>query len=49
MIYFGITKDNYSEVARDIFIKSIYTLTTLDKVCIKNDEIEEELNTDQKA
>lgn len=49
MIYFGITKDNYSEVARDIFIKSIYTLTTLDKVFIKNDEIEEELNTDQKA
>lgn len=29
--YFGIREDNYIEVAKDIFIKSIYTLNTLER------------------
>ena len=39
--FFNITNDNYTEVAKDIFIKSIYTLTTLDKVFLRNDMSEE--------
>lgn len=29
--YFGITEDNYIEVLEEIFIKSVYTLNTLEK------------------
>ncbi|WP_343624117.1 hypothetical protein [Flavobacterium lindanitolerans] len=45
--YFGITKDNYTDVARDIFIKSIYTLNTLRGIFLKTDEDDLELLTDK--
>ena len=37
MEYFGIREDNYIEVARNIFIKSIYTMNTLEKQFEIND------------
>ena len=36
MKYFNITNDNYTEVAKEVFIKSIYSLTTLDKLFLRN-------------
>lgn len=35
--YFGIKEDNYIEVAKDIFIKSIYTLNTLNRHFLLNE------------
>lgn len=36
MKYFEIREDNYTEVAKEIFIKSIYTLNTLEKIYLIN-------------
>ena len=33
--YFGLGDNNYVEVARDIFVKSIYTLNTLENRFLK--------------
>lgn len=33
--YFGIEEDNYVEVAKEIFIKSIFTLNTLEIELLK--------------
>lgn len=35
--YFGIKNDNYNEVAKNIFIKSIYTLNTLENKFLVNE------------
>jgi len=34
--YFGLTEDNYREVAMDIFVKSLYTLNTLTLLFLDN-------------
>ncbi|MGI8582513.1 MAG: hypothetical protein ACR2KX_09960 [Chitinophagaceae bacterium] len=36
--YFGIKDDNYIEVAKDIFIKSIHTLNTLESIFLKQEK-----------
>jgi hypothetical protein len=38
--YFGIREDNYIEVAKDIFTKSIFTLNTLENKLISDEKIE---------
>lgn len=38
--YFGIREDNYIEVARDIFTKSIFTLNTLENKLLSDEKIE---------
>jgi len=38
--YFGIREDNYIEVAKDIFTKSIFTLNTLENKLLTDEKIE---------
>ena len=38
--YFGIREDNYIEVAKDIFTKSIFTLNTLENKLLSDEKIE---------
>lgn len=38
--YFGIREDNYVEVAKDIFTKSIFTLNTLENKLLSDEKIE---------
>ena len=38
MLYFGIKDDNLNKVAEEIFIKSVYTMNTLERLLDKNDK-----------
>ena len=38
--YFGLTEDNYREVAMDVFVKSLYTFNTLTRLFLDNNKSE---------
>jgi hypothetical protein len=39
--YFGLTEENYREVAMDIFVKSLYTFNTLTNLLLNKAEDED--------